>query len=150
MIVTCGVNFLLGTAANLLQGNNSTGGGLGSFIEQTAKNAIHGGDTAGTISSLFQVSYLWTFQGQWWKAYLVIYLVASFFIGRKLYIKRMSFRSILLGLKGTMRWTTIEEIKKQYHAIPTNHMPYEGCAGIPIIHYDGFVYIDVNKTKCID
>ncbi|EJT8453977.1 type IV secretory system conjugative DNA transfer family protein [Listeria monocytogenes] len=149
IVVTCGANFLLGTAANLLQGSNSTGGGLGSFIEQTANNAIHGGDTAGIVSSLFQVSYLWTFQGQWWQAYLVVYIIASFLIGRKLYIKRMSFRSILLGLKGTMRWTTIEEIKKQYHAIPTNHMPYEGCAGIPIIHYDGFVYIDVNKTNAL-
>ncbi|MCN75764.1 hypothetical protein DSO10_14835 [Listeria monocytogenes] len=85
IVVTCGANFLLGTAANLLQGSNSTGGGLGSFIEQTANNAIHGGDTAGTVSSLFQVSYLWTFQGQWWQAYLVVYIIASFLIGRKLY-----------------------------------------------------------------
>ncbi|EAE8037118.1 type IV secretory system conjugative DNA transfer family protein, partial [Listeria monocytogenes] len=97
LVVTVGLNFLLGIARNLLEGSLSTGGGLGSYIEQTVNNTVEGQDTAAT-SSLYQVSYLWTFQGQWWKAYLVIYLIASFFIGRKLYIKRMSFRSILLGL----------------------------------------------------
>ncbi|HAO5932124.1 TPA: type IV secretory system conjugative DNA transfer family protein [Listeria monocytogenes] len=148
LVVTAGLNFLLGTARNLLQGSFSTGGGLGSYIEQTVNNTIEGQATA-TTSSLFQVSYLWTFQGQWWQAYLVVYIIASFLIGRKIYAKRMAYRNILLGLKGTMRWTTLDEIKQQYHAIPTNHQPYEGSAGIPIIHYDGFIYIDVNKTNAL-
>lgn len=148
MIVTAGLNFLLGTASNLLEGSFSTGGGLGSYIEQTVNNTVEGQATA-TTSSLFQVSYLWTFQGQWWQAYLVVYIIVSFLIGRKIYAKRMAYRNILLGLKGTMRWTTLDEIKQQYHAIPTNHQPYEGSAGIPIIHYDGFVYIDVNKTNAL-
>ncbi|EKZ3787213.1 type IV secretory system conjugative DNA transfer family protein [Listeria monocytogenes] len=148
MIVTAGLNFLLGTASNLLEGSFSTGGGLGSYIEQIVNNTVEGQATA-TTSSLFQVSYLWTFQGQWWQAYLVVYIIVSFLIGRKIYAKRMAYRNILLGLKGTMRWTTLDEIKQQYHAIPTNHQPYEGSAGIPIIHYDGFVYIDVNKTNAL-
>ncbi|EGL0977635.1 VirD4-like conjugal transfer protein, CD1115 family [Listeria monocytogenes] len=148
LVVTAGLNFLLGTARNLLQGSFSTGGGLGSYIEQTVNNTIEGQATA-TTSSLFQASYLWTFQGQWWQAYLVVYIIASFLIGRKIYAKRMAYRNILLGLKGTMRWTTLDEIKQQYHAIPTNHQPYEGSAGIPIIHYDGFIYIDVNKTNAL-
>ncbi|EKZ3574317.1 type IV secretory system conjugative DNA transfer family protein [Listeria monocytogenes] len=148
MIVTAGLNFLLGTASNLLEGSFSTGGGLGNYIEQTVNNTVEGQATA-TTSSLFQVSYLWTFQGQWWQAYLVVYIIVSFLIGRKIYAKRMAYRNILLGLKGTMRWTTLDEIKQQYHAIPTNHQPYEGSAGIPIIHYDGFVYIDVNKTNAL-
>ncbi|MBC2137672.1 type IV secretory system conjugative DNA transfer family protein, partial [Listeria innocua] len=148
LVVTAGLNFLLGIARNLLQGSFSTGGGLGSYLEQTVNSTVEGQATD-TTSSLFQGSYLWTFQWQWWQAYLVVYLLAAFFIGRKIYVKRMSFRSILLGLKGTMRWTTLEEIKQQYHAIPTNHQPYEGSAGIPIIHYDGFVYIDVNKTNAL-
>ncbi|EHW6680047.1 type IV secretory system conjugative DNA transfer family protein [Listeria monocytogenes] len=148
MIVTAGLNFLLGTASNLLEGSFSTGGGLGSYIEQTVNNTVEGQATA-TTSSLFQVNYLWTFQGQWWQAYLVVYIIVSFLIGRKIYAKRMAYRNILLGLKGTMRWTTLDEIKQQYHAIPTNHQPYEGSAGIPIIHYDGFVYIDVNKTNAL-
>ncbi|EAF6599560.1 type IV secretory system conjugative DNA transfer family protein [Listeria monocytogenes] len=148
LVVTAGLNFLLGTARNLLQGSFSTGGGLGSYIEQTVNNTIEGQATA-TTSSLFQASYLWTFQGQWWQAYLVVYIIASFLIGRKIYAKRMAYRNILLGLKGTMRWTTLDEIKQQYHAIPTNHQSYEGSAGIPIIHYDGFIYIDVNKTNAL-
>ncbi|EAC8225589.1 type IV secretory system conjugative DNA transfer family protein [Listeria monocytogenes] len=148
MIVTAGLNFLLGTASNLLEGSFSTGGGLGNYIEQTVNNTVEGQATA-TTSSLFQVSYLWTFQGQWWQAYLVVYIIVSFLIGRKIYAKRMAYRNILLGLKGTMRWTTLDEIKQQYHAIPTNHQPYEGSAGIPIIHYDGFIYIDVNKTNAL-
>ncbi|EAC5024897.1 type IV secretory system conjugative DNA transfer family protein [Listeria monocytogenes] len=148
LVVTAGLNFLLGTARNLLQGSISTGGGLGSYIEQTVNNTLEGQATA-TTSSLFQVSYLWTFQGQWWQAYLVVYIIASFLIGRKIYAKRMAYRNILLGLKGTMRWTTLDEIKQQYHAIPTNHQPYEGSAGIPILHYDGFIYIDVNKTNAL-
>ncbi|EII4617394.1 type IV secretory system conjugative DNA transfer family protein [Listeria monocytogenes] len=148
LVVTAGLNFLLGTARNLLQGSISTGGGLGSYIEQTVNNTLEGQATA-TTSSLFQVSYLWTFQGQWWQAYLVVYIIASFLIGRKIYAKRMAYRNILLGLKGTMRWTTLDEIKQQYHAIATNHQPYEGSAGIPILHYDGFIYIDVNKTNAL-
>ncbi|EAF9900788.1 type IV secretory system conjugative DNA transfer family protein [Listeria monocytogenes] len=148
MIVTVGLNFLLGTASNLLEGSFSTGGGLGSYIEQTVNNTVEGQAEA-TTNSLFQVGYFWTFQGQWWQAYLLVYIIASFLIGRKIYAKRMAYRNILLGLKGTMRWTTLDEIKQQYHAIPTNHQPYEGSAGIPIIHYDGFVYIDINKTNAL-
>ncbi|EAD7292698.1 type IV secretory system conjugative DNA transfer family protein [Listeria monocytogenes] len=148
LIVTAGINFLLGITRNLLQESLSTGGGLGSYIEQTVNNTVQGEGAAAT-SSLYQVSYLWTFQGQWWQAYLLVYIITSFLIGRKIYAKRMAYRNILLGIKGTMRWTTLDEIKQQYHAIPTNHQPYEGSAGIPIIHYDGFIYIDVNKTNAL-
>lgn len=148
LIVTAGINFLLGTARNLMQAKNSSSGGLGSYIEQTVNQTVHGQAEA-TTSSIFQMSYLWTFQGEWWQIYLVVYLIAGFFIGRKIYLKRIAFRSILLGLKGTMRWTTLDEIKQQYHAIPTDHQPYVGSAGIPILHYDGFIYIDVNKTNAL-
>ncbi|MBC1917052.1 VirD4-like conjugal transfer protein, CD1115 family [Listeria seeligeri] len=148
LIVTCGLNFLLGTTNNLLQGDMSTGGGLGDYIEQTATNSLQETTTSPT-SSIFQMSYLWTFQGQWWQVYLIVYLIAGFFVGRKIYVKRMSFRSILLGLKGTMRWTRIDEIKKEYHRISTDHTPYVGQAGIPILHHEGFIYIDVNKTNAL-
>lgn len=148
LIVTVALNFLLGIARNLTQANQSTSGGLGSYIEQTVNQTVHGQAEA-TTSSIFQLSYLWTFQGEWWQIYLVVYLIAGFFIGRKIYLKRIAFRSILLGLKGTMRWTTLDEIKQQYHAIPTDHQPYVGSAGIPILHYDGFIYIDVNKTNAL-
>lgn len=50
-----------------------------------------------------------------------------------------------VGQKGTARWTTIEEIKQQYKAIPDRgNETYKGEPGTIVAHFDGKLYIDTN------
>lgn len=65
---------------------------------------------------------------------------------RFVYKINVSFRDFNKNQKGAARWTTIEEIKKEYRAVPdkmekvTDRFPNKG--GFPICHYEGKWYID--------
>lgn len=146
VIATIAVNALLGISLNLIHEVQNGDNGMKGYIEGTFAT-VTGEDKAQT--PLFQWSYLWTFHPQYPFVYLFVYFILSIFVFKKVYVRRIAFRNVLLGLKGTMRWTTMDEIKQQYHRVKTDHSSYEGRAGIPILHFDGFIYMDINKTNTL-
>lgn len=141
---TLALNTVLSFVSQLLAGQGTFAGGFSGFVQ----GYFSGNGTAMTFPS-FDKRWLFTFHfyGVYRLIYVLMYLILSVIVGKSMYHKRMAFRDILLGIKGTSRWTTLEEIQAQYKRVPTNHEVYEGVAGIPILHHDGFVYMDVNKTN---
>ncbi len=85
------------------------------------------------------------------KSYLVLICIISFF-GMLIYSK-LNYKSeteIIYGQKGDSRFTTIEEIKEQYPAIPEKEKKFDGIGGIPISHYKDKYYIDTDTVNsCI-
>ncbi len=76
---------------------------------------------------------------------LVIIVVDFAFIYRvRTYLGEESFN---VGQKGTTRWTTIEEIKKQYKEIDEKDTKYSGYPGFPVSRYENKMYIDNSMTN---
>lgn len=78
---------------------------------------------------------------------LIILIIVLLFLDIKFIYKiQTSFRDFNKNQKGAARWTTVEEIKKEYRAIPekmskvTDRFPGKG--GFPVCHYKNNWYID--------
>ena len=85
------------------------------------------------------------------KVYSILLLLGcllSFYIYLKLNYK--SEEEIAYGQKGDSRFTTTEEIKSQYKAIPEKEKPFKGIGGIPISHFKNEYFIDIDTVNtCI-
>lgn len=86
----------------------------------------------------------------YWIIYILILVIASFFIFKLLYNVRRSFRDLNKGTKGTSRWTTVEEVRKQYPSASLDkHDEIEGQIGVPVMVDSDrkTVYYDPNNTN---
>lgn len=103
------------------------------------------------ISPLSIISWKWIFifQLKFWFIYIVAFIIVTIYASLKIYRVHSAFKDINKGTKGTARWTTIEEIKKTYKAVPDNDKEYKGESGIPITHYENKLYVDTNNTNAI-
>ncbi|MBC1920314.1 type IV secretory system conjugative DNA transfer family protein [Listeria booriae] len=142
LLLNAALCFFIGLFAN----QGALSGGFQSFIKGFFTDS-----SSQAALPTFEVEWFFTFHffGIYKLVYLLLYVILAFIVGKKIYTKRIAFRDILLGIKGTTRWTTMEEVERQSPKIPTNHEPYEGVAGIPLLHYKGFVYMDINKTNTL-
>ncbi|PEZ00787.1 ATPase [Bacillus sp. AFS018417] len=68
--------------------------------------------------------------------YLIVFLVAIGTIARTVYQLKSSFKDLNNNQKGSSRFTTIEELKKQYRAIPDREKTFKGGGGVVISRYD--------------
>lgn len=99
---------------------------------------------------------------EWQWIYWGILLFLGVALIRWLYRIRISFKDINLLSKGSERFTTIKELKKQYKKVALNDEKYEGKSGIPVarikerispwwqfweIEYQQFVFIDTKNTN---
>lgn len=91
--------------------------------------------------------------------------IASSQLAKKLYLAVLIFLGIMdvlfvyqiktslsddyfnLGQKGQQRFTTIDEIKKQYKEIPDKNLTYSGIGGTIISRYKDKLYIDTSNTN---
>lgn len=69
-------------------------------------------------------------------------LIALIFASIAIYKLRSNFRSLEDGQKGTSRFTTLDELKKQYKAVPEKKHEFEGGGGVPISRYKNKLFID--------
>ena len=97
--------------------------------------------------SMISLKWFFTFKLEFWFIYIVAFIIITISAFIKIYKVHSAFKDINKGTKGTARWTTIEEIKETYKAIPDNDEEYEGKSGVPIIHYENKLYIDTNNTN---
>ncbi|MBD8045858.1 VirD4-like conjugal transfer protein, CD1115 family [Clostridium faecium] len=74
--------------------------------------------------------------------YVVAYFIVAAVLCKVLFNIRASFASIKEGQKGTSRFTTIEELKEQYKAVPEKDEEFEGKAGVPVSRYKDKIFID--------
>ncbi|WHY71272.1 VirD4-like conjugal transfer protein, CD1115 family [Fictibacillus enclensis] len=72
-------------------------------------------------------------------AFTLIALICSSIVVYKI---RSNFRSLEDGQKGTSRFTTLEELKKQYKAVPEKTQEFEGRGGVPVSRYKNKLFID--------
>lgn len=103
------------------------------------------------VNPLSIVSWKWffIFRLKFWFIYIIAFISITISSIFKIHKVHSAFKDINKGTKGTARWTTIEEIKETYKAIPDNDLEYEGKAGTPIVHYKNDIYVDTNNTNTL-
>lgn len=74
--------------------------------------------------------------------YIVAYFFTSILLWKIFFNLKASFRTIKEGQKGTSRFTTLEELKEQYRAIPEKTLEFEGKGGFPVSRYEDKIFID--------
>lgn len=82
----------------------------------------------------------------------IIFIIILPIIGFILYFYfrykvKVAYGNLNVGQKGTARWTTKEEIKEQYKAIPLKIEEFSGMGGIPIARDKDTFYIDDSNTN---
>jgi type IV secretion system protein VirD4 len=88
-------------------------------------------------------TFLFTFNALPAFAYLIIGSLAVTTFGLLYYKLRTNFRELEEpGSKGTSRFTTLDEMKKQYRAVPEKKETYKGGGGVPISRYQDKIFID--------
>ncbi|WP_257151314.1 VirD4-like conjugal transfer protein, CD1115 family [Bacillus pseudomycoides] len=68
--------------------------------------------------------------------YLVLFLIASLCTIQFAYKVRSSFKDLNQNQKDSSRFATLDEVKRQYRAIPEKTERYEGKGGVVISRYD--------------
>ena len=102
------------------------------------------------IEKMFKLDLIYIFKN---KAILFFYIVLI--ILDVVYVCILSYRmytsyaDMNIGQKGTSRFTTVDEIKQQYLAVPDKDVEFEGCGGIPVARIGNYLYIDNSNTNTI-
>ncbi|OJE50702.1 ATPase [Bacillus proteolyticus] len=74
--------------------------------------------------------------------YLLVFLIVIGTIVRTVYKLKASFKNLNNHEKGSSRFTTVEELKKQYRAVPDREESFEGGGGVVISRLGDKVFID--------
>lgn len=74
--------------------------------------------------------------------YLLVFLVVIGTIARTVYKLKSSFKNLNNHEKGSSRFTTVEELKKQYRAVPDREESFKGGGGVVISRLGDKVFID--------
>ncbi|MED1088482.1 VirD4-like conjugal transfer protein, CD1115 family [Bacillus mycoides] len=74
--------------------------------------------------------------------YLLVFLVVIGTIVRTVYKLKSSFKNLNNHQKGSSRFTTVEELKKQYRAVPDREESFKGGGGVVISRLGDKVFID--------
>ena len=83
--------------------------------------------------------------------YIVLFLFMAVLDIMIVYQIKTAFseEEINVGQKGDIRWTTIDELKKQYVEIEDRGKEYKGQPGFPISEYENKIYIDTSPVNNI-
>lgn len=93
--------------------------------------------------SSFSIQNAFTFRfRECWGFYLAILLLITAADIRIVYGARVSWKDYNIGQKGTERFTSPEEIQRQYRAIPAKDQRYPGCGGFPVCRIKDKIFID--------
>lgn len=99
-------------------------------------NVLKGQDNILKFSNILRLDYLS------WKIY-IFFFVAISILEVLIYFKlKHSIEDQNVDQKGSARWTTEEEIKQQYKAIPLRDESFHGYGGLPVAEIDNTIYID--------
>jgi type IV secretion system protein VirD4 len=74
--------------------------------------------------------------------YMLVFLVVIGTIARTVYKLKSSFKNLNNHQKGSSRFTTVEELKKQYRAVPEREESFKGGGGVVISRLGKKVFID--------
>ncbi|PFA61359.1 VirD4-like conjugal transfer protein, CD1115 family [Bacillus sp. AFS015896] len=74
--------------------------------------------------------------------YMLVFLIVIGTIVRTVYKLKSSFKNLNNHQKGSSRFTTVEELKKQYRAVPDREKSFNGGGGVVISRLGDKVFID--------
>lgn len=74
--------------------------------------------------------------------YIVIFGIGFVIACIAIYKIRSNYSTLEKGQKGTSRFTTLEELKKQYRMVPEKKNEFKGGGGVPISRYKDKLFID--------
>lgn len=93
--------------------------------------------------------------------YLGLLCIIGVIVVKRIYHMRIAYKDINLFTKGTERFTSLEELKKQYKMVPLDDKEYEGKSGIPVATFtkvigfgpwkkeEKYIFIDTKNTNSI-
>lgn len=81
--------------------------------------------------------------------YVAIIVVIIIAVAMLIYKIRTAYKDLNVGQKGDERWTTIEEIKEQYRAVPEKTIHFKGKGGVPVCWYNNEIYIDDSPVNTL-
>lgn len=84
-----------------------------------------------------------------WFFYILIILFICIADVLLIYKIRTAYKDLNVGQKGTERWTTLDEIKEQYRAVPEKTYPFKGKGGVPICRYEDQIFIDDSPVNTL-
>lgn len=79
--------------------------------------------------------------------YIIVYIIVILAYIKFVFKVKASYRDIKDGQKGTSRWTTMEELIRQYKRIPERENSFEGYGGIPVSREGNYIYIDDDNVN---
>lgn len=103
---------------------------------------IDGSGNPNLDEGLFHIKRAFEIYPEKWKTYLIFLLIAMFADLKILYNLYLNYSNLNSGQKGSERWATRAEIRKQYKAVPEKKKPYPGRGGIPVAREKDLIYID--------
>ncbi|MEH6944797.1 type IV secretory system conjugative DNA transfer family protein [Bacillus sp. JJ722] len=74
--------------------------------------------------------------------YCIAFVISGLFVLRFIYLVRTNYKDLNQEQKGSSRFTTEEELKKQYKAVPERKQHYKGNGGVVISRLGNQIFID--------
>ncbi|MEH7000877.1 VirD4-like conjugal transfer protein, CD1115 family, partial [Priestia megaterium] len=91
----------------------------------------------------FEPSYIYTFHFEKYSyAYAAMAILALIAVGKFIYNVRSNFSNLNQNQKGSSRFTTEKELKKQYKAVPEKDDKYKGGGGVVISRLKDKIFVD--------
>lgn len=91
----------------------------------------------------FETSYIYTFHFEKYSyAYAAMAILALIAVGKFIYNVRSNFSNLNQNQKGSSRFTTEKELKKQYKAVPEKDDKYKGGGGVVISRLKDKIFVD--------
>ncbi|MGH0600963.1 VirD4-like conjugal transfer protein, CD1115 family [Bacillus mycoides] len=107
------------------------------LIETTFSDLLHPKPFHMEVGFLFQMSI-----AEHPIYYMLVFLLVIGTIARTVYKLKSSFKNLNNHQKGSSRFTTVEELKKQYRAVPDREESFKGGGGVVISRLGDKVFID--------
>lgn len=79
---------------------------------------------------------------EYYSVYIIGIVIATILSMVSFYKFKINYADLNVNQRGGSRWTTLNELKSQYHMIPEKKQEYKGHGGFLVSRYEDFLLID--------
>lgn len=122
---------------------------LCNYVFNCIMNSLDLINDIGNLQKYFSLKNMFVFniKDYYW-FYLILLIAVAIINVRFVFLVNVNIKDQNVGQKDDQRWTTIEEIKEQYHCMPDRGGPIEK-GGLPVCQYEGRTYYDDSPVNNI-
>ncbi|MDW5525213.1 type IV secretory system conjugative DNA transfer family protein [Carnobacterium maltaromaticum] len=121
------------------------------YLQEVIQSFKNLGSIVDIPNPLNEIRFEWffSFYKELWFLYIVGLILVSFWAIPFAYRMRIAFKDINKNTKGTARFTTMREMRKQYKKVYDGIEEYEGKSGFPVMHAYEFKRVPIRSLKDI-